>query len=77
MNDVGRERLAEVAGAVTGALRTVIERCQVSEAEWYGFLDFLTSVGRADEFVLLSDTMGLSGALDPKRWVAGSGRGAR
>jgi protocatechuate 3,4-dioxygenase beta subunit len=57
---VSAERLAELVGAVRTALADVIERHGVTEDEWYPALEFLGDVARADELILLSDTMRLS-----------------
>jgi protocatechuate 3,4-dioxygenase beta subunit len=58
------ERLADIVGAITVQLRAVIQQHKITEAEWYAALDFFTRVGQADEFILLSDTMGLSVLID-------------
>lgn len=57
---VAPERLAELVDAVGAALAGVIERHGVTEEEWYTALAFLGEVARADELILLSDTMRLS-----------------
>ena len=61
---VGRERLAEVVPDVLAAIHQVLERHRVTEEEWYAALAFLTEVGRADEFVLLSDVTRTSVLID-------------
>jgi protocatechuate 3,4-dioxygenase beta subunit len=58
------ERLADVVGAVVSALTDVIRLHHVTDDEWHAGLRFLTEVGRADEFVLLSDVMRLSVLID-------------
>jgi protocatechuate 3,4-dioxygenase beta subunit len=60
----GRERLVEVTSDVIAALHEVLERHRVTEEEWHAALRFLTEVGRADEFVLLSDVTRTSVLLD-------------
>jgi catechol 1,2-dioxygenase len=46
------------------AIHGVLERHHVTEAEWYAALAFLTEVGRADEFILLSDVTRTSVLID-------------
>src|SRR5918912_2644304 len=58
------ERLAEVVDAVTSALRDVIKVHHVTDDEWHAALAFLTEVGRADEFILLSDVTRTSVLID-------------
>src|SRR5829696_784227 len=64
MSTVGSERLAEVVPDVLSALHEVLERHRVTEQEWMAALAFLTEVGRADEFVLLSDVTRTSVLID-------------
>ena len=59
------ERLAELVDAVGAALSGVIERHGVTEDEWYTALAFVGEVARADELILLSDTMRLSILVQP------------
>src|SRR5215204_7413590 len=61
---IGNARLAEVVPDVLSALHEVLERHQVTEQEWMAALAFLTEVGRADEFVLLSDVTRTSVLID-------------
>jgi len=61
---VGSERVTAVVGDVLSALHEVLERHQVTEQEWMAALAFLTEVGRADEFVLLSDVTRTSVLVD-------------
>ena len=61
---VNRERLVEVTTDVIAALHDVLERHEVTEQEWMAALAFLTEVGRADEFVLLSDVTRTSVLID-------------
>ena len=60
----GRERTAELVEAVVAGLGDVVRRHRVTEAEWYGALEFIGRVARADELVLLSDVLGLSVLVD-------------
>jgi len=61
---VGSERVTAVVGDVLSALHEVLERHRVTEEEWMAALAFLTEVGRADEFVLLSDVTRTSVLID-------------
>ena len=58
------ERVKEVVPDVLKAIHEVIERHRVTEREWHAALAFLTEVGRADEFVLLSDVTRTSVLID-------------
>ncbi len=58
------ERVAEVVQDALNALHEVLERHRVTEEEWHAALAFLTEVGRADEFVLLSDVTRTSVLID-------------
>jgi protocatechuate 3,4-dioxygenase beta subunit len=58
------ERLAEVVPDALAAIHEVLERHRVTEDEWHAVLAFLTEVGRAGEFVLLSDVTRTSVLID-------------
>lgn len=58
------ERIAEVVPDVLAAIHDVLERHGVTEQEWYAALAYLTEVGRADEFLLLSDVTRTSVLID-------------
>ena len=58
------ERLATIVPEALAAIHEVLERHRVTEEEWYAVLAFLTDVGRADEFVLLSDVTRTSVLID-------------
>ena len=64
MSTVGSERLSQVVGDAIAAIHEVLERHRVTEEEWYAALAFLTEVGRADEFILLSDVTRTSVLID-------------
>jgi protocatechuate 3,4-dioxygenase beta subunit len=49
---------------VLAAIHEVLERHRVTEPEWHAVLAFLTDVGRAGEFVLLSDVTRTSVLID-------------
>jgi catechol 1,2-dioxygenase len=58
------ERLAEVVPDVLSALHEALARNNVTEEEWMAVLAFLTEIGRADEFILLSDVTRTSVLID-------------
>jgi catechol 1,2-dioxygenase len=58
------ERTNEVVSDLLEAVHGVLERHRVTEAEWMAALTFLTEVGKADEFVLLSDVTRTSVLID-------------
>ncbi len=58
------ERLARIVPEALAAIHEVLERHRVTEDEWHAVLAFLTEVGRADEFVLLSDVTRASVLVD-------------
>jgi protocatechuate 3,4-dioxygenase beta subunit len=62
--DVVNQRLLEVTQDAIAALHGVLERHEVTEQEWMAALAFLTEIGRADEFVLLSDVTRTSVLID-------------
>jgi protocatechuate 3,4-dioxygenase beta subunit len=64
MSTVRSERLAQVVPDMLEAIHGVLERHRVTEEEWYAALAFLTSVGQADEFILLSDVTRTSVLID-------------
>jgi protocatechuate 3,4-dioxygenase beta subunit len=57
-------RLEEALFELTHALRRIVTELRLSQDEWMTTLAFLTEVGRADEFILLSDVLGLSVLVD-------------
>ena len=61
---MSNERALEVIPDVIEAIHGVLERHRVTEDEWMAALAFLTEVGRADEFVLLSDVTRTSVLID-------------
>jgi protocatechuate 3,4-dioxygenase beta subunit len=64
MSTTKTERIAEVVPDVLAAIHEVLERHKVTEEEWYAALAYLTEVGRADEFILLSDVTRTSVLID-------------
>src|SRR3954467_8437354 len=61
---IDTNRTSEVVADALQALHEVLERHRVTEAEWHAALAFLTDVGRADEFILLSDVTRTSVLID-------------
>jgi protocatechuate 3,4-dioxygenase beta subunit len=61
---MSHERAAAVVPDVIRAIHEVLERHRVTEEEWHAALAFLTEVGCADEFVLLSDVTRTSVLVD-------------
>ena len=57
-------RLARIVPEALAAIHEVLERHRVTEEEWSAVLAFLTEVGNADEFVLLSDVTRTSVLID-------------
>jgi protocatechuate 3,4-dioxygenase beta subunit len=60
----GRERLREVVDGLMAAVHGAISDLGVTEEEWRAGLEYLTRVGTADEFVLLSDALHVSVLVD-------------
>jgi protocatechuate 3,4-dioxygenase beta subunit len=59
-----KERFAQVVPGALAAIHEVLKRHDVREDEWMAVLQFLTEVGKADEFVLLSDVTRTSVLID-------------
>jgi catechol 1,2-dioxygenase len=57
-------RLAQIVPDALAAIHEVLERHRVTEEEWAAVLAFLTDVGKAGEFVLLSDVTRTSVLID-------------
>jgi protocatechuate 3,4-dioxygenase beta subunit len=64
MGEAVSDRLNEVVPDMLAAIHGVLEKHRVTEDEWHAALAFLTEVGRADEFVLLSDVTRTSVLID-------------
>jgi catechol 1,2-dioxygenase len=63
------DRLRTLMQAVVRHLHGFVSEVQLTEAEWFSGIRFLTAVGemcdeRRQEFILLSDTLGLSSLVD-------------
>jgi protocatechuate 3,4-dioxygenase beta subunit len=61
---VSQDRLAQILPDAIAALHEVLKKHDVREEEWMAALQFLTDVGKADEFVLLSDVTRTSVLID-------------
>jgi hydroxyquinol 1,2-dioxygenase len=59
-------RLTDAIERIAGALRGLVVDLDPSQDEWMTALAFLNDVGRADEFILLSDVLGLSVFVDER-----------
>jgi protocatechuate 3,4-dioxygenase beta subunit len=64
MGEAVNERMGAVVPDVLAAVHEVLERHRVTEEEWHAVLSFLTEVGRAGEFILLSDVTRTSVLID-------------
>ena len=65
----GDQRLGEVLQAVVRHVHELVRELQLSRDEWLGAIRFLTAVGQMcdetrQEFVLLSDTLGVSSLVE-------------
>jgi protocatechuate 3,4-dioxygenase beta subunit len=63
-NKVSSERLVLILPEALEAIHEVVRKHRVTEEEWLAVLDFLTEVGKQDEFVLLSDVTKTSVLVD-------------
>ena len=61
---VDSERLTQILPDALRAIHEVIESHKVTEEEWMAVLNFLTEVGKQDEFILLSDVTKTSVLVD-------------
>ncbi|CUH89699.1 Hydroxyquinol 1,2-dioxygenase [Phaeobacter sp. CECT 5382] len=62
-------RLAEVMGAITKHLHAAVKEIEPTQEEWFEAIQFLTKVGHTcddwrQEFILLSDSLGVSMLVD-------------
>lgn len=58
------ERLAAIADRASAMLRELADECDITFDEWLEALDFLTRVGKHDEFILLSDVNKVSTSIE-------------
>lgn len=78
MQDCDDARLREVMGAVIRHLHALVKEVRPSEAEWMAAIQFLTETGHMcdawrQEYILLSDTLGVSMLVDAINHRAPSG----
>lgn len=69
MEGCDNPRLKEVMAAVVRHLHALVREVQPTEAEWFQAIQFLTAAGqkcddKRQEFILLSDTLGVSMLVD-------------
>ena len=57
-------RLAAITAKLTHSLHEVVQEFQVTEEELFKALDCLTEIGKKNQFILLSDVLGISVAVD-------------
>jgi catechol 1,2-dioxygenase len=78
MRGAPNERLRMVMAVVIGHLHDAIREASITEAEWEVAVRFLTQTGQKcdnmrQEFILLSDVLGVSMLVDALNHVAGDG----
>src|ERR671928_49182 len=71
-------RFGELIGSLIGHLHAFVRETRPSPEEWLAGLDFLVRTGQActehrDEFILLSDMLGLTTAVDDVNFAGGAG----
>ena len=71
-------RLRAIMASLIAHLHAFVREVELTEAEWWQAIQFLTRVGqicddRRQEFVLLSDTLGVSMLVDAINHTAGNG----
>lgn len=64
-------RMSDTIERISEALRALVVEMDLSQDEWMAALGFLTDVGKADEFILLSDVLGLSVFVDEHNHPSG------
>lgn len=78
MKDATNPRLRAILSLVVSYLHTVIREAGITHDEWWQAIDFLTRAGKMcsdsrQEFILLSDILGVSMLVDAIDHVGGSG----
>ena len=63
------ERLAQIMTAITKHLHAAVKEIEPTQEEWFAAIQFLTKVGHTcndwrQEFILLSDSLGVSMLVD-------------
>jgi hydroxyquinol 1,2-dioxygenase len=78
MSNAKSARLQEVMEVVIRHLHAIVREAKITQGEWWQAIDFLTRAGKTcsesrQEFVLLSDILGVSMLVDAVDNVAGPG----
>jgi len=78
MAQTADERIRTVLGSMVRHLHEFVREVAPTEAEWAGAIDFLTRTGqkcddRRQEFILLSDVLGVTMLVDAVNYRRGSG----
>jgi catechol 1,2-dioxygenase len=78
MADAKSARLREIMEIVTRHLHAIVREANITQGEWSQAIDFLTRAGKMcsdnrQEFILLSDILGVSMLVDAVDNVAGTG----
>ena len=54
------QRLSDIAEKLTKQIQNIIQEYNVTEEEWLQAIQFFTEVGKKEEYILLSDVLGIS-----------------
>ncbi len=78
MAGAGNQRLRQVMGALVSHLHAFVRDTQLTQEEWRSAIDFLTRAGQIcsdsrQEFILLSDILGVSMLVDAVNHESGAG----
>src|SRR5580692_6730674 len=78
MKNAANPRLREIMTIVVRHLHAIVREAAVTQDEWWQAIDFLTRAGRMcsdsrQEFILLSDILGISMLVDANDHVGGPG----
>lgn len=78
MKDAENPRLREVLTLIVSHLHTIVREAKITHGEWWQAIDFLTRAGKMcsdsrQEFILLSDILGISMLVDAMDHVGGRG----
>ena len=78
MNDSENPRLREILELVVSHVHAIVREANITQDEWWRAIDFLTRAGKMcsdnrQEFILLSDILGISMLVDAIDHVGGPG----
>ena len=78
MKDAENPRLREILSLVVSHVHAIVREAKISHDEWWHAIDFLTRAGKMcsdsrQEFILLSDILGISMLVDAIDHVGGPG----